>query len=116
MLSIGDVFSGVGPIAISAAKKVKYVYANDLNPSAVEYLARNVVLNKLDRKIEVCILLHLFQLNLSSYENLRRMINDFFLLVRINENHTTFVSLDKFVSCCYLTVFYMLCSPVKGWN
>lgn len=48
-----DVFSGVGPIAISAAKKVKYVYANDLNPHAVEYLERNIVLNKLDRKIEV---------------------------------------------------------------
>lgn len=49
----GDVFSGVGPIAISAAKKVKYVYANDLNPTAVEYLERNIVLNKLERKIEV---------------------------------------------------------------
>ncbi|XP_028557078.1 tRNA (guanine(37)-N1)-methyltransferase 1 isoform X1 [Dendrobium catenatum] len=47
-----DVFSGVGPITISAAKKVKYVYANDLNPHAVEYLERNVILNKLDRKIE----------------------------------------------------------------
>ncbi|XP_040384590.1 tRNA (guanine(37)-N1)-methyltransferase 1 isoform X2 [Oryza brachyantha] len=48
-----DVFSGVGPVAISAARKVKYVYANDLNPSAVEYLERNIVLNKLERKIEV---------------------------------------------------------------
>ncbi|KAG8386246.1 hypothetical protein BUALT_Bualt03G0129000 [Buddleja alternifolia] len=48
-----DVFSGVGPIAISAAKKVKHVYANDLNPCAVEYLERNCVLNKLERKIEV---------------------------------------------------------------
>jgi tRNA (guanine37-N1)-methyltransferase len=47
------VFSGVGPIAISAARKVKHVYANDLNPNAVEYLERNIVLNKLDRKIEV---------------------------------------------------------------
>lgn len=46
-------FSGVGPIAISAARKVKYVYANDLNPTAVEYLERNIVLNKLERKIEV---------------------------------------------------------------
>lgn len=46
-------FSGVGPLAISAAKKVKYVYANDINPTAVEYLARNIVLNKLERKIEV---------------------------------------------------------------
>lgn len=46
-------FSGVGPLAISAAKKVKYVYANDINPMAVEYLERNIVLNKLERKIEV---------------------------------------------------------------
>lgn len=53
MQHAGDVFSGVGPIAISAAKKVKYVYANDLNPKAVDYLERNIVLNKLDRKIEV---------------------------------------------------------------
>ncbi|KAL6842794.1 hypothetical protein ACP4OV_027638 [Aristida adscensionis] len=48
-----DMFSGVGPIAISAAKKVKYVYANDINPTAVEYLERNIVLNKLEGKIEV---------------------------------------------------------------
>ncbi|XP_073301837.1 tRNA (guanine(37)-N(1))-methyltransferase 1-like isoform X1 [Primulina huaijiensis] len=48
-----DVFAGVGPIAISAAKIVKHVYANDLNPSAVEYLERNCVLNKIKRKIEV---------------------------------------------------------------
>jgi tRNA (guanine37-N1)-methyltransferase len=41
------------PLAISAAKKVKYVYANDINPTAVEYLERNMVLNKLERKIEV---------------------------------------------------------------
>ncbi|XP_059661575.1 tRNA (guanine(37)-N1)-methyltransferase 1 [Cornus florida] len=50
---ICDVFAGVGPLAISAAKKVKRVYANDLNPYAVEYLERNCVLNKLERKIEV---------------------------------------------------------------
>lgn len=48
-----DVFAGVGPIALAAAKKVKRVYANDLNPYAVEYLERNSVLNKLERKIEV---------------------------------------------------------------
>ncbi|CAL5356728.1 unnamed protein product [Camellia sinensis] len=47
-----DVFAGVGPIAISAGRKVKYVFANDLNPFAVEYLERNCVLNELERKIE----------------------------------------------------------------
>ncbi|TYI42230.1 hypothetical protein ES332_A01G083600v1 [Gossypium tomentosum] len=50
---ICDVFSGVGPIAVSAAKIVKRVYANDLNPFAVEYLERNSVLNKLEKKIKV---------------------------------------------------------------
>ncbi|KAJ3696062.1 hypothetical protein LUZ60_001439 [Juncus effusus] len=48
-----DVFAGVGPISICSARKVKRVYANDLNPTAVEYLERNIVLNKLDRKIKV---------------------------------------------------------------
>ncbi|KAE9456434.1 hypothetical protein C3L33_11646, partial [Rhododendron williamsianum] len=48
-----DVFAGVGPIAISAARKVKHVYANDLNPHAVEYLERNCVHNKLERKLDV---------------------------------------------------------------
>lgn len=52
-LLTGDVFCGVGPIAISAAKIVKRVYANDLNPSAIEYLETNSVLNKLERKIKV---------------------------------------------------------------
>lgn len=50
----GDVFSGVGPLAVSAAKIVKRVYANDLNPYAVEYLERNCVLNKVEKKLEVC--------------------------------------------------------------
>ncbi|XP_004146841.1 tRNA (guanine(37)-N1)-methyltransferase 1 isoform X1 [Cucumis sativus] len=50
---ICDVFAGVGPISISAARIVKKVYANDLNPYAVEYLERNSVANKLERKIEV---------------------------------------------------------------
>lgn len=56
----GDVFSGVGPLAISAARIVKRVFANDLNPYAVEYLERNCVLNKLDRKIKVWLLVEYF--------------------------------------------------------
>lgn len=50
-------FAGVGPLAISAAKIVKRVFANDLNPHAVEYLERNSVLNKLEKKIKVCLML-----------------------------------------------------------
>ncbi|PNY11599.1 tRNA (guanine(37)-N1)-methyltransferase 1-like protein [Trifolium pratense] len=53
LVNKSDVFSGVGPLAISAAKIVKRVFANDLNPYAVEYLERNSVLNKLERKIKV---------------------------------------------------------------
>ncbi|XP_078437229.1 met-10+ like family protein [Wolffia australiana] len=48
-----DVFAGVGPIAIAAAKKVRRVYANDLNPAAVDYLRTNLSLNKLERKVQV---------------------------------------------------------------
>ncbi|CAL1385429.1 unnamed protein product [Linum trigynum] len=48
-----DVFSGVGPLAVSAARIVRRVYANDLNPYAVDYLDRNSVLNKLEKRIKV---------------------------------------------------------------
>ncbi|XP_010520888.1 PREDICTED: tRNA (guanine(37)-N1)-methyltransferase 2 isoform X2 [Tarenaya hassleriana] len=48
-----DVFAGVGPIAISASRIVKRVYANDLNPQAVEYMVQNSVLNKLEKKMEI---------------------------------------------------------------
>lgn len=54
---IGDVFAGVGPIAIAAAKRVRHVYANDLNPNAVDFLQKNCVINKLERKIEVRVFL-----------------------------------------------------------
>ncbi|KAJ7562997.1 hypothetical protein O6H91_03G092200 [Diphasiastrum complanatum] len=50
-----DVFAGVGPLAVAAAKKVKRVYANDLNPAALKYLAKNVVQNKVSAKIELFI-------------------------------------------------------------
>lgn len=40
-----DVFAGIGPFAIPAAKKRCKVYANDLNPESYKWLKRNVVLN-----------------------------------------------------------------------
>ncbi|MGA9142099.1 MAG: class I SAM-dependent methyltransferase family protein [Methanocella sp.] len=42
---IVDMFAGVGPFAIPIAKRALYVIANDKNPSAVEYLQKNIVLN-----------------------------------------------------------------------
>lgn len=48
-----DLFSGVGPFAIQIAKnheKVK-VYAVDANPHAIEYLKRNIRLNRVGEKV-----------------------------------------------------------------
>lgn len=42
---IVDVFAGVGPFAVPAAKKGCGVYANDLNPQSVQSLEENTVLN-----------------------------------------------------------------------
>jgi len=43
-----DVFSGVGPFAIPAAKKKSKVLANDLNPDSYKYLVENKKLNKVE--------------------------------------------------------------------
>ncbi len=49
-----DLFAGVGPFAIHIAKTQQNVkvYAIDVNPHAVEYLERNIRLNKLLGKID----------------------------------------------------------------
>jgi len=51
---IADVFAGVGPFAIPAAKKGCAVLANDLNPISVKYLSQNVRDNRVSLKPEVC--------------------------------------------------------------
>lgn len=43
-----DVFAGVGPFSIPAAKKKCHVFANDLNPESYKWLNHNVKLNKIN--------------------------------------------------------------------
>ena len=42
-----DVFAGIGPFALPAAKKGCAVYANDLNPDSYSAMSQNIKLNKL---------------------------------------------------------------------
>lgn len=46
-----DMFCGVGPFAIQAARKCKLVIANDINKHAIEYLKRNIGMNKIDNLV-----------------------------------------------------------------
>lgn len=48
-----DMFSGVGPFSILIAKRYKRikVYAIDINPTALKYLIKNIVNNKVKRKV-----------------------------------------------------------------
>ncbi|KAI5078860.1 hypothetical protein GOP47_0006531 [Adiantum capillus-veneris] len=48
-----DVYAGAGALALSSAKKVWRVFANDPNSDALKYLARNVNDNKLHAKVEL---------------------------------------------------------------
>lgn len=48
-----DVFAGVGPFAIPAARKKCHVFANDLNPESYSWLLHNCKLNKVDRRVKV---------------------------------------------------------------
>ncbi|KAG8449372.1 hypothetical protein GDO86_016138 [Hymenochirus boettgeri] len=47
-----DVFAGVGPFAVPAAKRNCVVYANDLNPESYKWLVHNCKLNKVDKKVQ----------------------------------------------------------------
>lgn len=47
-----DVFSGVGPFSIPAAKKKCEVLANDLNPESFKWLQHNAKINKVESSIK----------------------------------------------------------------
>ncbi len=48
-----DLFAGVGPFSVQIAKKRRrvLVYAIDANPDAVRYLEKNIVANRVEKKI-----------------------------------------------------------------
>nr|NIO44248.1 methyltransferase domain-containing protein [Candidatus Aenigmarchaeota archaeon] len=53
--TIVDMFAGIGYFSIFLAKycKPKKIYAIDVNPKAIDYLRKNVWLNKVENKIEI---------------------------------------------------------------
>ncbi|PJF16451.1 tRNA (guanine(37)-N1)-methyltransferase [Paramicrosporidium saccamoebae] len=51
--TVCDMFCGVGPFALPAAKRGCTVYANDLNPESIHWLQINVGRNKLIQKVNV---------------------------------------------------------------
>ncbi|KAF8204026.1 Met-10+ like-protein-domain-containing protein [Pholiota molesta] len=50
---IADVFAGVGPFAVPAAKKGCAVLGNDLNPNSAKYLSKNVEDNRVTDLVRV---------------------------------------------------------------
>ena len=51
--TVVDMFAGVGPFSILIAKKHEnaQVYATDVNPDAVEFLRRNLAVNRVENKV-----------------------------------------------------------------
>ena len=49
--SLCDMFCGVGPLSVQAAKKQAYVTANDLNPACYKYLKVNTINNKITSRL-----------------------------------------------------------------
>lgn len=49
--TVFDVFAGVGPFAIPAARLGATVLANDLNPESYKWLQHNCKLNKVEKKV-----------------------------------------------------------------
>lgn len=63
-----DVFAGVGPFAIPAARKKIQVFANDLNPESYKWLQKNATANKLKNNFKA--------FNMDGRDFLRNIVKD----------------------------------------
>ncbi|CAG8580626.1 5244_t:CDS:10 [Paraglomus brasilianum] len=82
-----DIFAGVGPFAIAAAKKGCIVYANDLNPASYKYLQENAVLNKVQGKLKAY--------NLDGRHFVEMAVHDLYAALNSQSNTTNSSSLAE---------------------
>mmetsp|Transcript_2151 Transcript_2151/g.5406 ORF Transcript_2151/g.5406 Transcript_2151/m.5406 type:complete len:429 (-) Transcript_2151:29-1315(-) len=62
-----DMFAGIGPFALRAAKQGNYVIANDLNPEGAAGLRHNAIKNKVAESVAI--------FNLDAREFIRQLVN-----------------------------------------
>lgn len=72
-----DIFAGVGPFAIPAARKKIHVFANDLNPESYKWLKKNAAINKLKDNFKA--------FNMDGRYFLRKVVRDDILARRIQD-------------------------------
>jgi len=72
-----DVFAGVGPFAIPAARKKIQVFANDLNPESYKWLQKNAAINKLKDNFKA--------FNMDGRDFLRKVVKDDILARRAQD-------------------------------
>ncbi|KAM3580625.1 tRNA(m(1)G37)methyltransferase [Umbelopsis sp. WA50703] len=81
-----DIFAGVGPFVLPAAKKGAKVYANDLNPVSYKWMVENIKLNKVKDNV--------WPYNMDGRDFIKQAINDLDLALNTSVTWKTF---DHFV-------------------
>ncbi|KAJ2956762.1 hypothetical protein NQZ79_g7433 [Umbelopsis isabellina] len=81
-----DVFAGVGPFALPAAKKGANVYANDLNPVSYKWMVENIKLNKIKNNFR--------PYNMDGRDFIKQAVNDLDQALNTGDTWKTF---DHFV-------------------
>ena len=79
-----DVFAGVGPFAVPAARKGCTVYANDLNPHSYEYLCANARKNSVSKNLKAY--------NLDGREFIQQVVTEVLLQPPNNFDQSVFSS------------------------